>query len=171
MIPKRVSDRLVRGITKFQQVLQIAKDRDVNESDTVSIIKDLLAEVFGYDKYLDVTSEFAVRGTFCDLAIKVENKVEFMIEAKAVGLDLKEGHLRQAIEYGANKGVQWVILKTAWSGRCTRSGLSSRSTTTSSASSASQNSTRKMKSIRRSSSSSARKGWSRTPGRSFTRRF
>jgi predicted type IV restriction endonuclease len=110
MIPKRVSDRLARGITKFQQVLQIAKDRDVNESDTVSIIKDLLAEVFGYDKYLDVTSEFAVRGTFCDLAIKVENKVEFMIEAKAIGLELKEGHLRQAIEYGANNGVQWVIL-------------------------------------------------------------
>lgn len=110
MIPKRVSDRLVRGITKFQQVLQIAKDRDVNESDTVSIIKDMLAEVFGYDKYLDVTSEFAVRGTFCDLAIKVDNKVEFMIEAKAIGLELKEGHLRQAIEYGANNGVQWVIL-------------------------------------------------------------
>lgn len=97
-------------VTKFQQVLQIAKDRDVNESDTVSIIKDLLAEVFGYDKYLDVTSEFAVRGTFCDLAIKVENKVEFLIEAKAIGLELKEGHLRQAIEYGANNGVQWVIL-------------------------------------------------------------
>jgi predicted type IV restriction endonuclease len=110
MIPKRVCDRLVRGMTKFQQVLQIAKDRDVNEADTVSIIKDVLAEVFGYDKYLDVTSEFAVRGTFCDLAIKVENKVEFLIEAKAIGLELKDGHLRQAIEYGANNGVQWVIL-------------------------------------------------------------
>ena len=110
MIPKRVSDRIVRGITKFQQVLQIAKDRDVNEPDTVSIIKDMLAEVFGYDKYLEVTSEFAVRGTYCDLAIKIENKVEFLIEAKAIGLELKEGHLRQAIEYGANNGVQWVIL-------------------------------------------------------------
>lgn len=110
MMPKRVSDRLSRTMGKFKQVLQIAKDRDVNESDTVSIIKDMLAEIFGYDKYLDVTSEFAVRGTFCDLAIKIENKVEFLIEAKAVGLELKEGHLRQAIEYGANNGVQWVIL-------------------------------------------------------------
>ena len=110
MMPKRVSDRLVRGIAKFQQVLQIAKDRDVNEADTVSIIKDMLADVFGYDKYLDVTSEFAIRGTFCDLAIKVENKVEFLIEVKAIGLELKEGHLRQAIEYGANNGVPWVLL-------------------------------------------------------------
>lgn len=110
MIPKRVSDRLVRGITKFQQVLQIAKDRDVNESDTVSIIKDMLADVFGYDKYLDVTSEFAIRGTYCDLAVKVENKVEFLIEVKAIGIELKESHLRQAIDYGANNGVSWVIL-------------------------------------------------------------
>lgn len=110
MIPKRVSDRLVRSVGKFQQVLKNAKDRDVNESDTVFIIKDILAEVFGYDKFLEVTSEFAVRGTYCDLAIKVDNKVEFLIEAKAIGIDLKEGHLRQAVDYGANKGVQWVIL-------------------------------------------------------------
>lgn len=109
-IPKRVSDRFVRSIGKFQQVLKVAKDRDVNEPDTVSIIKDILAEVFGYDKYLEITSEFAVRGTYCDLAIKFENKTEFLIEAKAIGLDLKENHLRQAIEYGTNKGVQWVML-------------------------------------------------------------
>ena len=71
MIPKRVCDRLGRTIGKFQEILKVAKDRDVNESDTVSIVKDMLAEVFGYDKYLEVTSEFAVRGTFCDLAVKV----------------------------------------------------------------------------------------------------
>ncbi len=110
MVPKRVLDRLVRSVAKFQQVLSIAKDRDVNESDTVAIIKDILAEVFGYDKYLDITSEFAVRSTYCDLAVKVDNTVEYLIEAKAVGLELKEGHLRQAIDYGANNGVQWVIL-------------------------------------------------------------
>ena len=70
----------------------------------------MLAEVFGYDKFLELTSEFAIRGTYCDLAIKVDNKVEFLIEAKAVGLELKEGHLRQSVDYGANQGIQWVIL-------------------------------------------------------------
>ena len=110
MIPKRVSERLVRSIGRYQQVLKIAKDRDVNEADTVSIIKDMLADIFGYDKYLDITSEFAIRGTYCDLAVKINNKVEFLIEAKAIGLDLKESHLRQVIDYGANNGIQWVIL-------------------------------------------------------------
>jgi hypothetical protein len=110
MIPKRVGDRLARSIGKFQQVLKTARDRDVNESDTVSIIKDMLTEVFGYDKYLDITSEFAIRGTYCDLAIKIDSKVEYLIETKAIGLELKESHLRQVIEYGANTGAQWVIL-------------------------------------------------------------
>lgn len=110
MIPRRVGDRLARSIGKFQQVLKNAKDRDVNESDTVSIIKDMLAEVFGYEKYLEVTSEFAVRGTYCDLAIKINNKIEFLIEVKAIGIGLKESHMRQAIEYAANNGAPWVIL-------------------------------------------------------------
>lgn len=108
--PKRVVDRIIKSIGKFQQVLQIAKDRDVNESDTISIIKDMLAEIFGYDKYLEITSELAIRGTFCDLAIKVDNKIEYIIEAKAIGTALKESHLRQALEYGSNNGVPWVIL-------------------------------------------------------------
>lgn len=110
MLPKRVSDRLVRIVPKFQQVLKLAKDRDVNEADTVSIIKDMLADIFGYDKYLDITSEFQIRGTFCDLAVKIDNKVEFLIEAKAIGMELKDNHLKQAIDYGANKGIQWIIL-------------------------------------------------------------
>ena len=35
------------------------------------LVKDLLAEVFGYDKYAELTSEHAIRGTYCDLAVKV----------------------------------------------------------------------------------------------------
>jgi hypothetical protein len=35
MIPKRVTDRLVRSVAKFQQILAAAKVRDINESDTV----------------------------------------------------------------------------------------------------------------------------------------
>jgi predicted type IV restriction endonuclease len=115
MIPKRVADRLVKAIGKYQQVLKVAKDRDVNEADTVSIIKDMLSDIFGYDKYLEVTSEFQIRGTYCDLAIKIDNKVEFLIEVKAIGLDLKESHIRQAMDYGANLGVQWIVLTNGMS--------------------------------------------------------
>lgn len=109
-ITKKTEDRIKTSVPKFQKVLAIAKDRDLNESDTVSIITDILAEVFGYDKYLEVTSELAIRGTYCDLAIKIGDKFQYLIECKAIGTDLKEAHLRQAIGYGANKGIQWLIL-------------------------------------------------------------
>ncbi|MFO7535354.1 MAG: type I restriction enzyme HsdR N-terminal domain-containing protein [Kiritimatiellia bacterium] len=109
-IPKKVTERFIRAIPKFQRVIQIAKDRDVNESDTVSVLNDILGEVFGFEKYLEVTSEMAIRGTFCDLALKVDGKVQFLIEAKAVGISLKEAHMKQACDYGANNGVQWIVL-------------------------------------------------------------
>jgi hypothetical protein len=50
-IPKKVADRLAAGLKRFKPVLESAKDRDVNESDTSLIVTDMLAEVFGFDKY------------------------------------------------------------------------------------------------------------------------
>ena len=107
---KKTEDALRAGLAKFQKVLVAAKARDLNESDTVAIVTDILAEVFGYDKYAEVTSELAIRGTYCDLAVKVAGKFEFLIECKAIGIDLKEAHIRQATAYGANKGIEWVVL-------------------------------------------------------------
>jgi predicted type IV restriction endonuclease len=93
--------------------LSSAKARDVNESDTVIIVTDMLADIFGYDKYSEITSEHAIRGTFCDLATKIDGAVQLLIEVKAIGLELKDGHVKQAVDYAANKGVEWVILTNA----------------------------------------------------------
>lgn len=109
-VPKKVVERLAAGIKRYQPILSSAKARDVGESDTVTIIKDMLADVFGYDKYADVTSEHAIRGTYCDLAIKAEGQLQTLIEVKAIGLELKDQHVKQAIDYAANQGVDWVLL-------------------------------------------------------------
>lgn len=109
-VPKRISERISAGIKKYQPILNAAKARDVGEADTVTIIKDILSDVFGYDKYSEITSEFSIRGTYCDLAIKLDNKLATLIEAKAIGLDLKEQHVKQAVDYAANQGVDWVLL-------------------------------------------------------------
>lgn len=115
-IPAKVKDRLVSGIKKFQPIVQKAQAKDINESDTVTIISDILSDVFGYDKYTEITSEFAIKKTYCDLAIKLDGTPKLLIEAKAAGLDLKDQHIRQAVDYGANSGVEWVILtnSVAW---------------------------------------------------------
>lgn len=109
-IPKKVSERLMAGIKRYQPILASAKSRDVGEADTVTVIKDMLSDIFGYDKYAELTSEFAIRGTFCDLATKIDGVLQTLIEVKAIGLDLKDQHVKQAIDYAANQGVDWVLL-------------------------------------------------------------
>jgi len=109
-IQKKVYERLVLALKKFQPVLATAKARDVNESDTVIIVTDMLSEIFGYDKYSEITSEFTIRSTYCDLATKLNGKLELLIEVKAIGLELKDNYVKQAVDYAANQGVDFVIL-------------------------------------------------------------
>lgn len=109
-IPARVADRLAAGLKRFQPILAAAKSRDVNESDTSMIVTDVLADVFGYDKYSEVTRELCIRGTFCDLATRIDGKFQMLIEVKAIGLELKDAHVKQAVDYAANQGIEWVAL-------------------------------------------------------------
>jgi len=108
--PARVANRLVAAIKRFHDVLETAKSRDVNESDTVIIVTDMLSEIFGYDKYSEITSQHEIRGTYCDLATVLNDKVQLLVEAKAIGIELKDSHVKQAVDYAANKGVEWVVL-------------------------------------------------------------
>lgn len=111
-IPAKVGSRLSVGLRKFQPILASARSRDVNESDTVVIVTDLLHEVFGYDKYSEITSEHMIRGTFCDLAIKLAGTLALLVEVKAIGLDLKDQFVKQAVDYATNQGCEWVALTT-----------------------------------------------------------
>lgn len=110
----KIQNRLISGIKKFQLVLNNAKTKDINEADTVLIVTDILSELLGYDKYSDITSEYSIKKTFCDIAIKIESKVRFLIEVKAIGLELKDDYVKQAIDYGANLGTEWVILTNGY---------------------------------------------------------
>jgi predicted type IV restriction endonuclease len=109
-IPTKVHSRLVAGIKQFQPILADAKSRDVGEADTSTIVKDMLSAVLGYDKYSEITSEYAIRGTYCDLAIKIDGKLSLLIEVKAIGINLKDSHVKQAVDYAANQGIEWVVL-------------------------------------------------------------
>jgi hypothetical protein len=109
-VSAKVASRVSTGLKKFQPLLEDARKRDLNESDTVTLVVDVLNEVFGYEKYGEITSEHSIRSTFCDLAIKLDGDLVVLIEVKAIGLDLKENHIRQAVDYAANQGCEWVVL-------------------------------------------------------------
>ena len=109
-VSAKVATRISTELKQYQGILANAKQRDVSETDTVVIITDMLSDVFGYDKYQHVTHEHAIRGTFVDLAVIVDNETRFLIEVKAIGIDLKDAHVKQAVDYAANKGTEWVVL-------------------------------------------------------------
>jgi hypothetical protein len=109
-VGKKALDRISRGLKRYHDILAAAKKRDISESDTVVIIGDMMADILGYEKYVEISTEFAVKGTYVDLAIKVGAEVHFLVEAKAIGVELKDLHVRQAIDYGANQGIEWAIL-------------------------------------------------------------
>jgi hypothetical protein len=112
-IPKKVADRWANSIRALTAVGLSHKTKDVSEADTVTLVKDMLAEIFGFDKYNELTSEQQIRGTFCDLAIRIDGKIRVLIEVKAAALVLNDNHLRQAINYGAHEGIEWIVLTNA----------------------------------------------------------
>jgi hypothetical protein len=112
-IPKKVADRLTAGLKRYQPIVAKLRERDISEADTVTVIKDMLTDIFGYDKYAELTSEQQIRGTFCDLAIRVDGKIYYLAEVKSAGTSLNENHLRQAVNYGAHQGIEWIILTNA----------------------------------------------------------
>jgi hypothetical protein len=109
-ISKRFVDRAKKRLRRYQRLLESARTRDVNESDTVVIVTDFLHDVLGYDKYTEITSEFSVRSTFCDLALRIGGELVYLIEVKSAGTDLRDNHLRQAVDYAANQGIETVML-------------------------------------------------------------
>src|SRR5260221_2156537 len=109
-ITKKITERIQSGLRRFVPILTDQRKRDVSEADTVTLVKDMLSEVFGYDKYSELTSEHAIRGTYCDLAVHFESKVQLLIEVKAIGSDLQDKHIKQAVDYASNQGVDWVVL-------------------------------------------------------------
>jgi predicted type IV restriction endonuclease len=109
-ISKRSAERALSGLKRLFSIMQQQKTKDVSEADTVTLVKDVMAEVFGFDKYEEVTSEHAIRGTYCDLAVSIDDKIIELVEVKSAGTTLDDRHVKQAIDYGANQGITWVAL-------------------------------------------------------------
>lgn len=107
---KRVQDRISVALKALRPTIEQQRSKDVSEADTVTVVKDIMASAFGYDKYVELTSEHAIRGTYCDIAVEVDGKVWALIEVKSAGTTLDDRHVKQAIDYASNKGVEWCML-------------------------------------------------------------
>lgn len=109
-VSTKVASRIAAQLKAYQGILAQAMKKDSSEGDTVVIVTDMISNILGYDKYQNLSSEHAIRGTYVDLMVSADNKPRFLVEIKAVGTELKDNYIKQAVDYAANKGVDWVVL-------------------------------------------------------------
>lgn len=98
------------GIRKFAKPLAELVKRDANEGDTRLLITDFLCEALGYDKFEDLTTEYAVRYEFADYGIRINKQLTAFIEVKRAAQELSAKHLRQVETYAVKEGLEWLIL-------------------------------------------------------------
>ncbi len=103
-------DEIRAALLKFQKPLQELVNRDANEGDTRLLVTDFLCMGLGYDKYDDLTTEYAVRGEFADYGIRIEKQLVAFIEVKRAAQQLNPRHLRQVETYAVKEGLEWILL-------------------------------------------------------------
>lgn len=86
------------------------KKSDYNESATRIYVNEFLQDVLGYTFDEEIKTEYAIKGEYADYVIQLKRKKNFVVEVKAMSIDLSEKHLRQAQNYAANEGIEWILL-------------------------------------------------------------
>jgi predicted type IV restriction endonuclease len=122
-VPAKFKKSMTSELKKFVPHVQglLAKGKSSNEDDTRIIINDILGEVLGYDKYNDLKTEFKDRNGRLDYVVKLsegpnakkKEKFDFVIEAKAACIDLKEDHVNQTLAYCLTANIDYFILTNA----------------------------------------------------------
>lgn len=83
---------------------------EIDESATRIMVNSFLCDVLGYQELVDIKTEYRIRDTYADYVIQTARKKNFIVEVKAMQLDLNQRHIRQSMEYAVNEGIDWVVL-------------------------------------------------------------
>src|SRR5262245_32769356 len=97
-------------LRKFARYFKDLRETKANESETGARLRQLFEEVVGYDAVKDVSSEIAMKGKDVDLCLKIDGKIELLVEAKAAAIELRVRQIDQAKHYAAENGFRWVLL-------------------------------------------------------------
>ncbi len=99
-----------KSLRKMVPVLLKAQEDNLNEADTVQRLVMFLEEVLGYDPLIEITREKQVKDKYVDIALKIEDQVKLLVEAKSAATELRDRHIEQAKAYAVESNIRWVIL-------------------------------------------------------------
>jgi hypothetical protein len=116
----RTKDRIRKGLPRYSGILSQAMQRGISEEDTSTIIQSMLVDILGYDRFEDITGQFAVRGKWADWAVRCGDTLHFLVEVKSLGAKLRERDLFQVVSYSRQYGLEWTVLTTGDVWQCHR---------------------------------------------------
>ncbi|MDQ2656592.1 MAG: hypothetical protein M3Y60_04155, partial [Bacteroidota bacterium] len=108
MLTSRKSHNLLNGIKEYRKQFFTKDIRELDESGTRIMVNHILTDLLGYKSLEEIKTEYMIKGTYADYVVQIGGDRHFLVEVKALSLALSNKHLRQAIEYAANEGVEWV---------------------------------------------------------------
>jgi hypothetical protein len=104
-------EREIKKLLKnFCSIFQEAMEKGKREADLVMYLVQFFKDVLGYDIFTEISKEFQIKDKYCDIALKINGQVEFMVEVKQPGMRLMDKHIEQAENYAMRSGTKWVIL-------------------------------------------------------------
>lgn len=110
MLTKSKQRQLIASLKKYHKQYLTKLNPELDESGTRIMINSFLTEVLGFVPIEEVKTEYMIRGTYADYVVQLKGIRHFLVEVKALGIELSEKHLRQAVNYGANEGIEWAVL-------------------------------------------------------------
>lgn len=117
----KAKDRIRKGLAKYSAILREKAQRGINEEDTSVIVRDMLAELLGYERFREISAQFKVKGHFVDWAVSIGEDLRFFVEVKALGARLGDRDLFQITSYTHQKpDLDWAVLTTAEVWQCHR---------------------------------------------------
>ncbi|MBT1705154.1 type I restriction enzyme HsdR N-terminal domain-containing protein [Chryseosolibacter indicus] len=110
MISSSKSEKMLLALKDYKKRYLTKNLSDLDESGTRIMINTFLTSILGYQELEEIKTEFMIKGTYADYIVQTGGKRHFLVEVKAFSIDLSDKHLRQAINYGANEGIEWAVL-------------------------------------------------------------
>ena len=109
-INRKIQERLRAGLRCFRPVLKAARERDASRADTATLALDLLSDLFGFDRYSEVTSELDNREAVYDFAIHSGDSVAMLVRVSPICSAPDDRYLLATAQHALLHGVEWIVL-------------------------------------------------------------
>lgn len=110
MLTAAKQGKLLAALKEYRKRFLSGTITELDESGTRLMINSFLSEVLGYKQLEEIKTEYMIKGTYADYVIQIDKTRHFLVEVKALSFELSDKHLRQAINYGANEGIEYALL-------------------------------------------------------------